>query len=247
MYREIIPKRELQPFVECFWTSRTEGGAVSATRVLPDGCVDLIFDLTPGFETAFWVGTMTRTVVVEATRPRHLLGVRFHPGGAKGLLDLPLKELTDRRAAFQSVTPCVEEVLDRLLQDRSLQGGASRLDILQRWLARKVVPDRKFALIRSISRRVGGAPGNVRVGEIASSLGLSSQYLNRVMNDGVGVDLKTFCRIVRIRNCTRSLQATGSDADWSAVAADFGFYDQSHLIHEFRDMVGLSPRQFVNG
>ena len=112
MYREIIPKRELQPFVECFWTSRTEGGAVSATRVLPDGCVDLIFDLTPGFETAFWVGTMTRTVVVETSRPRHLLGVRFHPGGAKGLLDLPLKELTDRRAAFQSVTPFVEEVLD---------------------------------------------------------------------------------------------------------------------------------------
>ena len=66
MYREITPIRELQPFVECFWTSRTEGGAVSATRVLPDGCVDLIFDLTPGFETAFWVGTMTRTVVVEA-------------------------------------------------------------------------------------------------------------------------------------------------------------------------------------
>ena len=171
-----------------------------------------------------------------------MLGVRFHPGGAKGLLDLPLKELTDRRASFQSITPFVEEVLEQLVQ-----GGASRLDILQRWLARKVVPDRKFALIRSISRRVGGAPGNVKVGEIASSLGLSSQYLNRVMNDGVGVDLKTFCRIVRIRNCTRSLQATGSDADWSAVAADFGFYDQSHLIHEFRDMVGLSPRQFVNG
>jgi AraC-like DNA-binding protein len=242
MYREIAPNPQLQPFVECFWTSRTEGGEASATRVLPDGCADLIFDLAPGFETAFWVGTMTRTVVVETPGPRHLLGVRFHPGGAKGLLDLPLKELTDRRATFQSITPFVEEVLEQLVQ-----GSASRLDILQRWLVRKVVPDRKFALIRSISRRVGGAAGYVRVGEIASSLGLSSQYLNRVMNDGVGVDLKTFCRIVRIRNCTRSLQAAGSDADWSAVAADFGFYDQSHLIHEFRDMVGLSPRQFVNG
>jgi AraC-like DNA-binding protein len=242
MYREIAPNPQLQPFVECFWTSRTEGGAVSSTRVLPDGCVDLIFDLAPGFETAFWVGTMTRTVVVETSRPRHLLGVRFHPGGAKGLLDLPLKELTDQRASFQSVTPFVEEVLERLLGSE-----APASDIVEHWLVRTLVPDNKFEIIQSVSRRARQAKGNVRVGEIAASLGLSSQYLNRVMNDGVGVDLKTFCRIVRMRACTDSLRAGEAGVDWSAVAVDFGFYDQSHLIHEFNDLVGLSPGQFVKG
>jgi len=35
--------------------------------------------------------------------------------------------------------------------------------------------------------------------------------------------------------------------DWSVTAADYGFYDQSHLIHEFKDLVGLSPRQFLSG
>jgi AraC-like DNA-binding protein len=240
MYSEIVPDRQLQPFLECFWSIRTEGGAASAYRVLPDGCADLIFDLTPGRETAFWVGTMTRTLVVEDAGPRHLVGLRFHPGGARGLLGLPLKELTDQRASFQSLTPGVEEVLDQLLQDQS-----PRSDIVQRWLAPTLIPDNKFALVQSISRRVRQSRGKVRVKEIASSLGLSSQYLNRIMNDGVGVDLKTFCRIIRMRACTQSLQATGSDVDWPAAAADFGFYDQSHMIHEFRDLVGLSPRQFL--
>ena len=242
MYNEIAPHRQLQPFLECVWTHRSEGGVDSTVRVLPDGCADLILDLTPGCETAFWVGTMTKTVVVEGARPRHLLGLRFHPGGARGLLGLPLSELTDLRATFREVTPTLEPLLERLMQPTSQPS-----DVVQRWLTGTLVPHKKFALVRSISGRIQKLRGRTRVSEIASSLGLSSQYLNRVMNDAVGLDLKTFCRIVRMRACTASLHGGVSDVDWSAVAADFGFYDQSHLIHEFNDLVGLSPRQFLNG
>jgi AraC-like DNA-binding protein len=241
MYTEIAPNFQLRPFVECFWTSETTREATSGHRVLPDGCVDLIFDLTPGFEAAYWVGTMTKTLVVEGSRRRRLLGLRFQPGGAKGLLGLRLRELTDQRIPFQSVSPSVEEVLDRLLESDS-----NPLDVVQNWLARTIIPDEKFPLVQSIFRRVRKSSGTMRVGEIASSLGLSPQYLNRVMNDCVGVDLKTFSRIIRMRACTESLRASGVEVDWPIVAADFGFYDQSHLIHEFKDLVGLSPRQFLN-
>jgi AraC-like DNA-binding protein len=240
MYAEIVPDSWLQPFLECFWTIRSEGGVAASHRVLPDGCADLIFDLSPGYETAYWVGTMTRSLVVEDARPRHLLGLRFHPGGARGMLGLPLKELTDRRASFRSLTPEVEAVLNELLQ-----GRASRLDIVQRWLTRTFEADSKFPLVQSICRHVQNSGPRTRVRDIASSLGLSSQYLNRVMNDGVGTDLKTFSRIIRMRACTQRLRATDAAIDWSAVALDFGFYDQSHLIHEFNDLVGLSPRQFL--
>jgi len=44
-----------------------------------------------------------------------------------------------------------------------------------------------------------------------------------------------------------SLQGNGLNVDWPAVATDFGFYDQSHLIQKFNDLVGLSPGQFLNG
>jgi AraC-like DNA-binding protein len=240
MYAEIVPGPRLQPFLECFWTIRSEGGVAAPHRVLPDGCADLIFDLTPGFETAFWVGAMTRSLVVEDARPRHLLGLRFHPGGARGLLGLPLKELTDQRASFQSLTPEVEVVLDELLQGRS-----SRLDIVQRWLIRTFVADHKFPLVQSICRHVQNSEPGTRVRDIASLLGLSSQYLNRVMKDGVGTDLKTFSRIIRMRACTQRLRGADIAVDWPSLALDFGFYDQSHLIHEFNDLVGLSPRQFL--
>jgi AraC-like DNA-binding protein len=242
MYTEIAPNYQLRPFVECFWTSETKGEATSSHRVLPDGCVDLIFELTPGRETADWVGTMTKTLVVEGCMPRRLFGLRFHPGGAKGLLNLRPKELTDQRIPFQSVTPSVEDVLDRLIESDS-----APVEVVQRWLARTIVGDKSFPLVQSIFRHVKKSSGKARVGSIASSLGLSTQYLNRVMNDCVGVDLKTFSRIIRMRACTESLRDKGVGVDWLTVATDFGFYDQSHLIHEFNDLVGLSPRQFLAG
>jgi AraC-like DNA-binding protein len=183
---------------------------------------------------------MTKAFVTESGGPRDLLGIRFHPGGAKGLLDLPLAELTDQRVGFQPITPSVEEALDRLLAN-----SATPFDALERWLAPRLVQDNRFPLVQSISHLVQKSSGNGRVGEIAASLGLSRQYLNRVMNDCVGVDLKTFSRIVRMRACTESLRGSGIEIDWPVVAADFGFYDQSHLIHEFNDLVGLSPGRFI--
>jgi AraC-like DNA-binding protein len=242
MYREFVPNRQLQPFVECCWRSWTDDSPSSIQRVIPDGCVDLIFDLTPGRETAFWVGTMTRPMVVEGGRARDLLGIRFHPGGAKGLLNLRFAELTDEHVPFRLLTPSVAEVLDQLLKR-----NPAPLDAIERWLTPRLEMDARSPLVQSIFRHVKRSSGNVRVGEIAASLGLSRQYLNRVMNDCVGVDLKTFSRIIRMRACITSLRATGTEVDWSIVATDFGFYDQSHLIHEFNDLVGLSPRQFLSG
>jgi hypothetical protein len=212
MYCEIVPQSQLQPFVECFWRSQTSDRLSSIQRVLPDGCVDLIFDLTPGRETAFWVGTMTRPMVVEGGRARDFLGIRFHPGGAKGLLNLRLAELTDERVPFQSITPSVEEVLDRVLDHDS-----TPFDAVERWLTPRLAVDARFPLVQSIFRHVKRSSGNVRVGDIAASLGLSRQYLNRVMNDCVGVDLKTFSRIIRMRACTESLRAIGAEIDWRSL------------------------------
>lgn len=239
MYHEISPGKQFEYSVECFWSSQSTGESSSGYRVLPDGCADLIFDLTPGREGAYWVGTMTKALVVEGRGPQNLFGIRFHPGGAKGLLGIPLNQLTDERISFQEVTPFVEPVLHEILD-----GNLPPEKAVQHWLGRSVRQDARLHLVQDIFQRIKESPGNARVGEIADSLGLSRQYLNRVMQDCVGVDLKTFSRVLRMRTCVESLRGSATEIDWSDVAADFGFYDQSHLIHEFNSLVGLSPNQY---
>src|SRR5687767_6991777 len=130
MYSEAAPAAGLAAYVECFWTRHAGPAAAPAPaehRVLPDGCIDLIFAFHPGagggLAESYAVGTMTRAVVVPADGRIALLGVRFRPGGASALLGLAADSLTDLRAAVRDAAPVlpadVEEQLDRA-------GGAER-------------------------------------------------------------------------------------------------------------------------
>jgi hypothetical protein len=52
-------------------------------RALPDGCIDIIFDLSlERFSEGMIVGTITRPLLFQADGPIHMVTVRFRPGGA---------------------------------------------------------------------------------------------------------------------------------------------------------------------
>src|SRR5688500_8939537 len=100
-YREFSPPPWLAALVECFWTSTARPAAPTPTRyrVLPDGCMDLLFDFkaTTGRRASI-VGTMTRPLDVVAVGPVDLLGVRFRPGGLPAFCTLDAAQLIDASA-----------------------------------------------------------------------------------------------------------------------------------------------------
>ena len=220
-YAEFAPTAALRPWVECFWTSRDDADS-GERRVLPDGCADLVFDLKDGEAQA--VGTMTRPLVVPVRAGGEFLGVRFRPGRAAAFLRLPLAEITDARVPLRDLwreewlPPTVESLEQMLLQ---------RLD-----------PDHDPRVDAAIDRIMRGAG---RIDEIADEIGISRQHLARKFLHHVGVSPKTFARVMRFR---RMLHSVGPDTDWADLAAAHGYYDQSHLIAEFRELAGQTPNAF---
>jgi AraC-like DNA-binding protein len=219
-YLEIPPTAALRPWVECFWTIRDEAGGEH--RVLPDGCADLVFDLTAGEGMA--VGTMTRPRTVSAAAGSEFLGVRFRPGRAAAFLRLPLAEITDARVPIGELwkgAPAIENVT-----------------MLESALLRRLSPDRDARVDAAVERIVAGAE---RIDEIAREIGISRQHLARQFLHHVGVSPKTFARVMRFR---RVLGSLSGEADWADVAAAHGYYDQSHLIADFRELAGATPGAF---
>jgi AraC-like DNA-binding protein len=220
--------------VECFWTYDVDA-AQPAQRVLPDGCEDIVFMPASGLLAA--VGTMTRAQVYEHTEPQTLVGVRFHPSMARQFLGVAANELTDALVDLGSLWGTSGHHLKNRLS--SAASGEEALSLLAQEL-RPVdeTPAQKMVLW------VAEQAGRVRLDDLARFAGLSQRHLRRVFLEQTGVSPKLFCRVVRFRSLVSQL-STGAEANWADLALDYGYYDQSHLVNEFRELSGLTPTSYL--
>lgn len=228
-YAEFRPTAALVPWVECFWTYRDDEGAAEH-RVLPDGCADLVFDLADGGSAA--VGTMTKPLVLPPSPRSDFLGVRFRPGRAAAFLRIPLAEITDARVPLGDLW---KDWSDGVLERRDVVLAALEADLL-----RRLDPERDRRIDAAIARIVESG-GAARIDEVANDIGISRQHLARQFLQHVGVSPKMFARVMRFR---RLVETIGDEVAWADAAAEHGFYDQSHLIAEFRALAGATPNAF---
>ena len=254
-YREYMPSEKLRPFVECLWTRDSvmvrepTGGGLSTPsvhRVLPDGCIDVVLGFSGQAdepESAMAVGTMTRALVLDAaSSPECFVGVRFRPGKASAFLTVPANELTDLRVPIDELWLDAAEVRERIAVSAD---AVERVRALERVLAARVSSD-VVAVHHDVDeaiRRIVEAGGTLGITRLAPALGVTRQHLARRFAQLVGVSPKTFARVVRLgRVIERARTVPAGDAiNWSALALELGYYDQSHLVDEFRELTGVSP------
>jgi AraC-like DNA-binding protein len=241
-YREHAPPTSLEEYVECFWSRAESGGAAEVPRshrVLPDGCADIVLAFHGGTPTAAVVGTMTRPLVVRDSASVSYLGVRFRPGVAGVLFGMPASELTDARPVLGDVWPHTNVLNDAL----AVAGDTNtRIRVLSAEIARRLLaaPAATPATVCAAAARIAATRGRVSIRVLANELGVTRQHLARVFARHVGISPKMLARIVRARAVVdRACYAIA--VDWSSMALDAGYYDQSHLIAEVKELTGLSP------
>jgi len=239
MYIEIPAPPSLADFVECFWTrdvapSRATG---AVQRILPDGCVDFVVEIGAN-PNPIAVGTMTRPLLLGGSAPHEFIGVRFKPGRAYTMLGIPASELTDDRVPLSDIWKDVGRLLDEVVA-----GATSN--------------DRVAALARALEKRLLGAPlpapevdgairaivesgGSIEIATLGPAIGVTRQQLARSFARWVGVPPKTFARVVRLQRLLEALRSA-RDPHWSALATWAGYYDQSHLVAEFKELTGVTP------
>ena len=250
-YREYSPSDTLRPFVDCFWTrdivaAQSGDRAALVHRVLPDGCIDVVLTFAEhGDEpaSAMIVGTMTKALVLDAVHAAEsFVGVRFRPAKAAPFLDLPANEVTDLRVSLDEIWPDAAQVQEAL---GAPSDAIARVRALERVLATRLPPTsaRPQHDVDEAVRRIVDAGGTLGITRLAPALGVSRQHLARRFSELVGVSPKTFARVVRLGRVVDRVRAVpvGEPVNWSALAIELGYYDQSHLVDEFREMTGLTP------
>jgi AraC-like DNA-binding protein len=221
---EIAPSPELAQYVDAYWWS--DSASSGTMRILPDGCADVVFDP----KGAFVVGAMTRPLRIDAAESVGAFGIRFRPGRAAVALRAPLTLLTDARVPLRDVTKSFPEL------------NPDRIENVENALRSMLADAKSDPRVDAAVEAIIGSGGRSSIEAVAEASGVSRQHLARAFAHHVGVSPKTFARVMRFRRAV-ALARDGREG-WADLAAELGYFDQSHLIADFREFAGETPVPF---
>jgi AraC-like DNA-binding protein len=190
-----------------------------------------------------FISGLIDTYVVTESAPSTGFQVNFTPIGARMFLGLPLNEIANRTVTLEDVFGAEGPRLVERLQNTP--DWAQRFAVLDAAILRRVdaapAPSEEIVLAW---HRLSRSGGNVSIGALAEEAGWSRKHLIARFRDQIGLPPKTMARVIRFNAAVRRLRAQGN-ADWTGIVADCGYYDQAHLLREFREFAGMTPREFL--
>jgi AraC-like DNA-binding protein len=116
----------------------------------------------------------------------------------------------------------------------------SKFRVFEEMLGRHLAPRFDPAIQHAIDALRAAKP----VSQLVAELGLSPSTLARRFSAQVGINPKRFARVQRLQRVLRAVRLS-SRPDWCALAAEHGFTDQAHLIHDFRDLADITPSGYA--
>ena len=250
------PGPPLNEFVDNFWL--IDGGHTSRLeKILPCGTSELVVNLKNNeidihnpkrpqryrrFSGAVVAGTYSQPFICDASQHEAMMGVHFKAGGAFPFLNADASDLTNTHADLEDLwgRPGVE-LRERLSSATTFQERCRVMEAALRSRLRDHAKDQlqvKFAL-KMFARGANEIP----IRSVSREIGFSQRRLIQAFSSRVGLAPKVFCRILRFQRA-RVLAEKPATPDWADLAVACGYFDQSHLIRDFKEFSGSTPNLY---
>ena len=210
--------------------------------LIPDlsGC--LVFGWENFMITGTLWGATTQTVQVinDGSLCPLRLFVEFLPGGLHCLTGFRQADITDQRLPLDLIQQRTKRLIAAAVEESNTIAGLVRRldDIILACVQERRLPSAVISVIDHIRRRHGA----ISVRELAGNEFYSAKQLNRLFQEYIGVNVKTFAGIARINYILQRISAAPF-LDLDAVQTA-GFYDQAHFIHSFKEICGVTPQNY---
>jgi AraC-like DNA-binding protein len=253
-YRARKARGALAGFVDLFWFYDGPAQAHSMERLLPDGSCELVinllddeirlydtrdftrFERLPG---AVLVGPHSGYFVIDTAEQQSVAGIHFRPGGASPFLRLPAEELHGQQVGLNDLWGGFAREL------RECVAGAPsaevRFDLLEMALLRRL--ERPLAHHPAVAYALREFESTHSIARVREATGLSERRFIELFRQQVGLTPKLYCRVRRFQGAIRRMPR--APIDWADLALHAGYFDQAHMIHEFRAISGLSPCEYA--
>jgi AraC-like DNA-binding protein len=223
-------------------------------RFMPHVSLSLVIGLAPGNNiydcihaefrpTHFIVGPTDQACRVRLFPGMHNMVISFKPCGFYKIFHTPASYYYKRSLnAFELFGKEIHEIA-WLLGETHLSG---KIELMDSWLLKKMQVQKKtHRNIDEAIRLIEKNQGNISMGELQMATFTTKRTLERHFLEQVGLNPKTYSRIIRFKSVIDFIESN-LDIKWRQLADRFGYYDQSHFIHEFKTLCGSLPQDYFS-
>ncbi len=250
-YCELTPCSALQPYIRCFWGTRHPVASgltpIADELVIPDTCMDIIFDIdyTRNSCSGFFCALDEHSYHSHGTNSGTLtatFAIRFYAWTAILFAEQDFQESRNQSFCLDTFYHELRSDLEPLLFDMpSLREKAEIAEkfLLNRLRLNRINPDLMNAIHHMLD-----TSGRARISDLCGYTAVSEKQLERMFRYNMGVSPKTFSSLLRYQLLWQDM-VFRSDFNVLDAVEQYGYTDQSHLLHDFKKRHLMTPKQAV--
>ncbi len=247
----IQPSVLLAPYVKQYWFLTMENVKQGIQRLIPFGCISLTFQrnqqnnslINGVLPTSCLSGQSTNFINLVYSGTINFVSIVFQPVGAMAFFKMPMKELNHQNISIDTLSDIQIMELEKQLIDASDDKISIRL--IESFLLKRIhqIDEIRYRRLSTVIESINHE--HYDISELAQTACLGYKQFKRIFNEHIGINPKDFVRISRFQKAAHKLQIQ-PQITLTQLADECEYYDISHLIKEFKEFSGYTPREFLS-
>jgi len=214
------------------------GGAV-----VPDGCIDIIFEYGQNSLQANVCGTVLKHKMIARQMPKTYFGIRFFPGFCPSLIHGRLKDFVDCEIPFSEISKSVYLFAKMSEAHTFTERICVFMEEYMKTYEVKEANSNMKRILKTVEAMIYRTNGEIRIKDMEERTGYTERYINKLFHAELGMNPKKFCLIIKFQRFLTQLHCANGESI-AKLAVDHGYCDQAYLIKEFAKYTNMTPQKY---
>lgn len=257
-YQTFKPHEDLESIVKFYWTLEVPFDPKNQTqKIVPDGCIEMTFNFGDKIKrftsatdfilhpNAMVMGQRTKSFDILPTGNVDTFAICFYPIGFANFVTMPLENLVDKETPISELFGQVEA---DILEQQMIQAADTRqrIDIIEAFFLKMLIEKNTISnIVKSTVDVLLKTNGTTPINDILIDDISKRRQLERHFRKHIGISPKKLSKVIRLQ-ATLNLLLNKKSETLTDIAYESDYFDQNHFIKDFKDLVGVTPKEYLN-
>lgn len=254
-FQILYPSPKLAPYIKMYWTMKgsVKSGEQHIQRIIPNGLTEIIFYQNDVPESSTKNGFLKDKSQISGQKnipfdlivsgQIKLFSILFKPHGISRFFNIPASELFNQTIPLRYLLGSqLDKIEDELFEATS---NSEQVAIVEKLLLQLSAKRESYKLPRITESviQINAENENKTIPDLAAVACLSRKQFERNFTELIGISPKQFMKVIRFQRAL-FIQQNNSNLKLTELACNVGYFDQSHMISDFKELSGFTPGQY---